>query len=363
MGDTGAWRANQGTAPRIVVIGSGSLARSLCYSIATEVRSPADVLILARNDVKAAEVAFVSATRACVSEVPVSFRGMGADLGALDEILAAHQPDVLVQCASYQSPWERSTAPSAWTELIAAAGFGITLPLQAALVLDVAETMRAVAPHCLLINACFPDAVNPVLLEWELPVFCGIGNISTLAASVQSVLGRKDQSALHLVAHHVHLHAPHEPAAEARLWCDGVDRPDVGDLLAGLRSTDRAELNHVGGHAAARLVAAVLTGADLDTHVPGPAGLPGGYPVRVTGDRIELRLPPGVDAADAVAWNQRMSLDDGVQVADGRVCFPPRAQEYLRPHLPAMADGYPVGDIRPACAELLDLRDRLRATG
>jgi hypothetical protein len=91
--------------------------------------------------------------------------------------------------------------------------------------------------------------------------------------------------------------------------------------------------------------------------------LPGGYPVRVTGDRIELRLPPGVDAADAVAWNQRMSLDDGVQVADGRVCFPPRAQEYLRPHLPAMADGYPVGDIRPACAELLDLRDRLRATG
>ena len=63
VGDTGAWRAHQGMAPRIVVIGSGSLARSLCYSLATEVRAPADVLILARNGAKAAAVAFVSATR------------------------------------------------------------------------------------------------------------------------------------------------------------------------------------------------------------------------------------------------------------------------------------------------------------
>lgn len=335
------------------MVGSGSLARSVCYSVATEVAAPVRVSILARDGVKAAEIAFVAGARAAVSERPARFDWRRVDSANLADALGDLQPDLLVHCASYQSPWERAGAPSAWTDLVGAAGFGITLPLQAALALEAAESLHRVAPRCLLINACFPDAVNPVLHALGLAVFCGIGNIATMAAT----LGRKDQHALFLLAHHVHLHAPAEAGDEAMLWCDGERRDDVGDLLSGMRAVRRAELNQIAGHAAARLLDVLVTGAGIDTHVPAPLGLPGGYPVRVADRRIELRLPDGLDVDTAVAWHQRMALLDGVLVADGRIQFPSRVGE----HVPDLADGFPITDIRSACTHLLALRERLRA--
>jgi hypothetical protein len=346
---------------QIVVMGSGSFARSVCYGLATELRTPADVLVLARDPAKAAEVALVAAARAGVSSVPATFRSAAVVLDRLDELaldyldelLGSAEPEVLIHCVSHHSPWG---APSPWTSLVAAAGFGVTLPLQAAMVLDVAESLRRVAPDCLLINACFPDAVNAVLREWELPVFCGAGNIATIAAAMHAALPGKD---LRLLAHHAHLHEPADPADEARLWCDGVERDDVRELLAPLRSAARSELNQVGGHAAARLVADLFAGAGVVTHVPGPGGLPGGYPVAITGSAIEPRLPDGLDVDAAVAWNQRMAVHDGVQVIGSWVRFPPRTAAALRAHLPELAGGYPVRDIRAACTEMLELRDRL----
>jgi hypothetical protein len=342
---------------RIVVVGSGSFARSVSYALAAELRTPADVLVLARDPDKAAEVAFVAAARAGVSGVPASFGSAALVPDRLDDVLGAVRPEVLVHCVSHHSPWEGRVAPSDWTRLVGAAGFGVTLPLQAALALDVAESLARVAPDCLLVNACFPDAVNPVLHALDVPVFCGVGNIATIAASLRATVPAGE---LLLLAHHAHLHAPDDPADEARVWLDGVESADVGALLAPMRSAARAELNQVGGHAAAKLAADLLTEPAVDTHLPGPGGMPGGYPVRVTGTKLELRLPPGMDAEAAVAWNQRMAAHDGVVVEGGRVTFPPRTAEVLAAHLPALAGGYPVHDIRAACAELLELRARLR---
>lgn len=351
---------NSSTIPRVVVVGSGSFARSVCYSIATEFTIPARVIILARDENRAAEVAFVAAARAAVSACPVEFDHRLVELtdgDALAAVLEESAPDVLVQCASYQSPWERVSAPSAWTELLRSAGFGITLPLQAAPLLDVVETVHKVVPDCLVINACFPDAVNPVLAASGYPVLCGIGNISTISAAVAVALGQSHHAELHLLAHHLHLHAPSVAADEARIWFGGEERDDVGDLLAGMRRIDRAELNRIGGHAAAKLLDVLVTGATADTHVPAPLGLPGGYPVHVRDRRIELRLPEGIDAVTAVAWNQRMTALDGVAVDGDRVHLP----EAIGEHAPGLADGFPVADLREACTQLLDVRDRLRA--
>jgi hypothetical protein len=347
---------------RVVVVGSGSFGRSVSYALATELRVPAEVLVLARDPGRAAEVAFVATARAGVSGVPATFRSAELAAERLDDLLGAARPEVLIHCVSHHSPWEGRVAPSAWTRFVAAAGFGVTLPLQAALVLDVAASLRRVAPDCLLINACFPDAVNPVLAEHDLPVFCGAGNIATIAAALRAAVAEAGEFLL--LAHHAHLHEPADPADEARLWVDGVEHENVGALLGPMRSAARAELNQVGGHAAARLVADLLAepGTGLRTHLPGPRGMPGGYPVRIAGDKIELRLPDGLDVDAAVAWNQRMAVHDGVVVQDGKVGFPPRTAEVLRARLPAMADGYPVHDVRAACAELLELRARLRTS-
>ncbi|MEV4890022.1 hypothetical protein AB0K48_11595 [Nonomuraea sp. NPDC055795] len=96
-----------------------------------------------------------------------------------------------------------------------------------------------------MINACFPDAVNPL--------------------------------------------APRDGHPEVRAWLGKEDREleDVGGLPAAQRAAGRAELNHVTGLAAARLVAALVAGHDVPTHLPRPLGL---QPFRGSGGSAGGRL-------------------------------------------------------------------------
>jgi hypothetical protein len=144
-----------------------------------------------------------------------------------------------------------------------------------------------------------------------IPVTCGVGNVATLAAALQAALGLPDQTRLRLIAHHAHLHAG--DTDEAPAWLDESPIADVSTLLAAQRSVDRAAANRVTGHTAALLLHALLTGADVDTHAPGPNGLPGGYPVRLHGGAVSLRLPNGVSEAEAIAANERAAARDGVR--------------------------------------------------
>ncbi|MFD2767152.1 hypothetical protein [Micromonospora eburnea] len=349
------------TDPHIAVVGSGSLARSVCYSLAA-LASPAPatpirVTVLARGSA-ASDIAGVCQIRAAVTGGGVTFAAESLH----DEVdaMARLQPDVLVCCASAQSPYERTTAPSAWTSLIARAGFGATLPLQATLIVRLARAVAQASPRTLVVNGCFPDVVNPLLTALKAPVTCGIGNVSTLAACLQAAIGLPDQDHLAVLGHHVHLSAPGHPDDEALAWYEGQPLPDVTGLLRAARAMDRRELNGIAGHAAARLLLALVTGAEVRTSLPGPLGLPGGYPVTVADGSVTLRLPPGVTRADAVAWNLRVGRDDGVEVVDGRVSHSPRAIDALAPYLPELAAGWPVAALDEVTERLTELRQRLR---
>src|SRR5262245_53846355 len=205
------------TRPHIVVVGSGSLARAVCQSLAglANMDSPAaravhiTCTVLARNLAETQRLVTDCQVRASVANAAVTFAA-----GALDDEVAAlarRQPDVVVCCASAQSPYEAMTAPSAWTRLVKEAGFGVTLPLQATVTLRLANAIAQASPHTLLVNGCFPDAVNPLLAALDRPVHCGIGNVATIAACLQAAMGLPDQSRLSVLAHHVHLAAPGEP--------------------------------------------------------------------------------------------------------------------------------------------------------
>src|SRR5712691_8826707 len=123
-------------AATIAVVGSGSLARAVYQSLAVGTQSEPDfdVVVLARNPAAATAAAVVAGALAALAGRPRRFGYLRADLGDtadLTEALRAASPLGVVLCASHQSPWEGLTAPSAWTALLARAGFGLTLPLQA----------------------------------------------------------------------------------------------------------------------------------------------------------------------------------------------------------------------------------------
>ncbi|MEV4693100.1 potassium transporter TrkA [Micromonospora echinospora] len=370
-----AMSARPADARHVVVAGGGRLARSLCHSLAAiHPPVPVRVTVLARDLDAALGLARAARVRATVTGTPVAFTARpftaepGADPGegyAADAAsMARLRPDVLVCAASAQSPYERAAAPSAWTELIAAAGFGVTLALQAELVSRLAAALAGGAPDATLVNGAFPDAVNPLLAALDLSALCGIGNAATLAACLDAALGRPGPRRLAVLGHHAHLAAPGrdgDDTAEVRAWLDGRPVPDVTGLLADYRALPRPELNALAGHAGATLVAALATGTDeVAASLPGPLGLPGGYPVRFTGGRTELRLPAEVSVAQAVAWNTAAGRRDGVEVGGGHVRYPERARAALSAYRPDLADGWHASELPDIAGRFTALRDHLR---
>ncbi|GGQ33207.1 hypothetical protein GCM10010140_74040 [Streptosporangium pseudovulgare] len=127
--------------------------------------------------------------------------------------------------------------------------------------------------------------MNPLLRKLGLPVFCGVGNVALLAASLRESLRSARGGRLQVLGHHWHPHTPGDASDEALVWLDGAPVREVGPLLRRQRAAARSESNAVTGHVTALLPADLVTGREVRTSLPGPLGLPGGYPVRIHGWR------------------------------------------------------------------------------
>jgi hypothetical protein len=204
-----------------------------------------------------------------------------------------------------------------------------------------------------------------------LPIACGIGNIAILAHAFAGVLDGAGQEPgptprLQLLCHYQNIGAWRRLARDLsgpapRVWVDGEEVGDVFARFAAVQLTPEPVID-ISGASGVTLMLALAAGRDWTGHVPGPAGLPGGYPVRLRGGRLELDLPAGVGRDAAIAWNSRYEAENGLIVgSDGRACYRGRLQTALRAESPALAAGFHVDDLESVCRELQDLRSRLLA--
>lgn len=347
----------------VLIVGGGSLTRAVCYALATIGTAACTVTVVSRTGSNAAEVCYVANVRAALSTSRVRFRPVTVErysAGTFGPILRELSPAIVLNCASHQSPWEGTHTPSAWTDLVRRRGFGFTLPLQAAIAVELSRVIATADAATQFLNACFPDAVNPVLKATGLPVLCGIGNVALLAATLQARLGLRDQAGLRVLGHHWHLHTPHRADHEAKVWLDGASVPGVTGLLAPQRSASRAELNIINGHVTALVLDALLSGREFLTSLPGFAGLPGGYPVRVRDGDIELCLPDTVTLEEAIALNQRWTALEGVQISEGGAVSLSTDDVHPVAEAPEIPDRLHVTDLPEVCRQMLQLRSRLR---
>jgi hypothetical protein len=346
----------------ILIIGSGSLARAISYSLALLPSRPHRVIVCARSRDQLNEIVYVSRAKAASAQSLVRFDSVEFDAESdhVGRLLSSLQPDIIVNCASYYSPWEWIHQPSAWTHLLRGAGFGFTLPLQAVFAIKFAKAVAAHSRPVLFINGCYPDAVNPLLRALDLPVFCGIGNIALVATSLRSALGLMPGQRLQVMAHHLHLYTPKPGVDEAQVWVDGKRCENVTGLLVPQRTSNGLEVNKIIGCTAAVLLRNIIDGSDVETHVPGPFGLPGGYPVHVVGALMELNLPANLSECEAIAWNERIAVADGVRIlSNGSVEFGEATKLAFRQYLPQISEGFHASEIDKVSQSLLELRQRL----
>lgn len=349
----------------VVLFGTGSLARSIVYNLATTMVSstPLNVLIVGRSPVEVNEVALVARGRAGTAGTGHAFEPFAtswADPSVAGQILHQHRPVVTIVAASEQSPWELARDADPWAQFVKRGGFGVTLPLNASLVSQVFRVANGIEPRPFFVNACYPDAVNGLLAALgPSDRLVGVGN----AAIIESLhRGAFPQTkAVRVVAHHRHLGElsigdDRDPPV---VYADGkrASLTAVADALRGIRGM---ELNWVTGAWVSRLIAALVANYTFSGSVPGPLGEMGGYPVAVAHGAITIDLPSEVSIAEARNINARAALREGVVVRDGAAHFSAGARDALMEHGYPFADGFAGSSLPDAVIELRALRERLR---
>jgi len=200
-----------------------------------------------------------------------------------------------------------------------------------ALVSKLMKAVKMSGTNPYVINAAYPDVTHPSLAKVGLAPMVGVGNIDLIipyikktAAELLNVPMRS--IGVELIAHHY----------QCYYWCragKGLDAPYYLRVYAGYEDvTDKlgdiekfvAELPkrcmRPGGRHGQFVVAAssmnnilaVLNDTHEITHAPGPQGLEGGYPVRLSRSGAEIVLPKGLTLEQARDINVKSQAYDGV---------------------------------------------------
>jgi len=364
--------------PDILITGTGLFAARMALDIAATAREPVSVLIAGRNRMRLAWLRTAGNARAAMFGTPARFASHHIDLledGASDALIRTYRPRLLVQAASTQTSSVISESGSRWTDLVADGGLSATAVFQALISARIAAAISRHSPDTRLINCCFPDVVNGMLVAMGHQVLCGTGNVAILSNVFQGAREHLPAGTLRVLAHYQCL-APWRrmPDVRAGAWGGAlaprvfIDDTEIADPFAAFahcQLTPEPAIE-ISGASGVTLMLALIAGQPWRGHAPAPLGLPGGYPVRLHADgqpsgQLTLDLPAGVSASDAIAWNDAFERHNGLTVDSGQVHYHGRLRTLLTEAGWVHADGFAITDLEPVCTSLSALRARLQA--
>jgi hypothetical protein len=334
------------TAPRktVLVLGAGVIGGNVA-DLLTRMDDRFRVILAARDVTRVGERANLAITVALNLGFEPQLEWCSVDVTDIDataSLIAETSPDLIVNATSLQTFWAISLLPRDIHKRLERAKIGPWLPNHLATSRAVMRAVTASGTRAPVVNGSFPDGVNPALATVGLAPLVGGGNVANLIPTLEracaEMLGadRRDLT-LRFAAHHVACNAisstgKPDPAPYAlSIVHDG--REVAGEinqeaLFASIVGKFRRVRGVTGQVVAASGIAAVAA-ALLDAerthriHVPGPHGLPGGYPARVGGERVELDCAGSFDEADAAAVNNAGAMVEGIEEIrpDGTVVF------------------------------------------
>lgn len=183
-----------------------------------------------------------------------------------------------------------------------------------------------------VVNTSYPDVTHPSLARVGLAPRVGIGNMDLAVPYIQKAASEilkipMSNVGVELIAHHYH----------AYYWCrygTGSEIPfhlrvyvgkedvtgQLGDMKKFIAELPKRGMRPAGRHgqfvvaaSALKNMMAIFNDTGELTHAPGPQGLEGGYPVRLSRKGAEVVLPNGITLKQARAINLVAQQHDGVQ--------------------------------------------------
>ena len=269
------------------------------------------------------------------------------DVEGTAEILRKEEPSLVFNATTLQSWWAIGLLPDEVYEKLLSAGFGPWLPMHLTLTHKLMMAVRKAGIKTHIVSSSFPDAVHPVLGKVGLAPTVGIGNFDLLIPRIKKVVSDKLGVPMHdisvfMVGHHVH-----DVLVEDFGTTGGA--PYFLKILVGDRNVTKElsaekifseplptppgnQSDQQVASSAVKNILAILNNTGELTHAPGPNGLPGGYPVRLSAKGAEVVLPEELSLEEAIKINEEAQKFDGIQEIkdDGTVVFTQKSVGIMR---------------------------------
>ncbi|HEV2507874.1 MAG TPA: hypothetical protein VGV39_32705 [Mesorhizobium sp.] len=264
------------------------------------------------------------------------------DVEATATYLAALQPDIIFNATTLHSWWVITQLPPAAFQRLDQARGGVWAAMHLVLVRRLMQAVQMAGVHAKVVNASYPDVTNAALAAENIAPLIGIGNIANAVPGIQLAAAHLlscdvRRVAVRFFAHHfLSYRMPSTGGTDGApyhltFYLDGKALPsdaiDHGAVFATVAGRFRRVKGLAGQSVTASSATAVLRtladGIDRVVHAPGPLGLVGGYPVRISPDGLSVDLPEGLSIDEALAINRACQKFDGIDSveADGTIRF------------------------------------------
>lgn len=246
-------------------------------------------------------------------------------------ILRQVQPAIIYNSMTLQSWWVITQLPQDAYKTIDEARYAPWYPMHFVPTHKLMQAVKKSGISTHVLNAAFPDVVNPALGKIGLAPTVGIGNIDNLVPSLRVAAARTFKVPLRSVA--VYMVAPHFVSYYAgRFGKSGgapyylkvmVDDKDMtpkmnkDEFLSSVVTLVKRPGSIHAHPVVASSVCKIVLGMLYDTkelgHAPGPNGLPGGYPIRMSTQGVEVFLPADLTLKEAIKINDQAQVYEGVE--------------------------------------------------
>jgi hypothetical protein len=201
-----------------------------------------------------------------------------------------------------------------------------------------------------IINTGHPDVEGPVLAKLGLAPTIGAGNLQHLIPRIQFAVSKKvgvspnNVSVFLVASHFLDVYASKKGTDSGspsfiKIIVDGSDiTQDLGKewiyQVCSIPVPSGEQRNHMVASSCVNTVLSYINQEGSVFHAPSPNGLPGGYPVRIKGDKVEVVLPKEISLEKAIDINLESLKYDGIEaiLSDGTMVFDNRTLSILREH-------------------------------
>ena len=250
------------------------------------------------------------------------------------EFLEKFNPTIIFNGTTLQSWWVVNELPPEVKAKIYKdkCGIGPWTAMHLALTYKLMKAVKMSGIDTYVINSSFPDATNPSLARVGLAPTVGIGNMDLIVPYIQKATSEllnvpMRNVGVQLIAHHYHCYnwcrngkgyqAPHY----LRIYVGHEDvTGKLGDIRQFVAELPKRGMRPAGRHgqfvvaaSSVKNIMAIYNDTNELTHAPGPQGLEGGYPVRLSRKGAEVVPPKDMTIEQARELNLKAQQYDGIE--------------------------------------------------